>query len=195
MFYLFALCQFIPPTKDEWVFLAIHYNLFNKNKHIDIMAKQLIREALVDEIMCDLLNGMSRFQVRRKLEEDQYETRKTSDMNYQKKMELIAECFKRFALETKDERDAARDIMYARILSVYEDAITVHDRKSALQALKQLTDLQGLLIPEISRDDIMKTIPTIQISFGCPKKETEEEEEVSDEDTTEENTETTDKSV
>lgn len=158
------------------------------------MAKQLIREALVDEIMCDLLNGMSRFQVRRKLEEDQYETRKTSDMNYQKKMELIAECFKRFALETKDERDAARDIMYARILSVYEDAITVHDRKSALQALKQLTDLQGLLIPEISRDDIMKTIPTIQISFGCPKKETEEEE-VSDEDTTDENTETTDKSL
>ena len=161
------------------------------------MAKQLMREALVDEIMCDLLNGMSRFQVRRKLEEDQYETRKTSDMNYQKKMELIAECFKRFALETKDERDAARDIMYARILSVYEDAITVHDRKSALQALKQLTDLQGLLIPEISRDDIMKTIPTIQITFGCPKKETEEdeEEEVNDEGTTNENTETTDKSV
>lgn len=110
-------------------------------------------------------------------------------------MELIAECFKRFALETKDERDAARDIMYARILSVYEDAIAVHDRKSALQALKQLTDLQGLLIPEISRDDIMKTIPTIQITFGCPKKETEEEEEVSDEDTTFENTETTDKSM
>ena len=163
------------------------------------MAKQLMREALVDEIMCDLLNGMSRFQVRRKLEEDQYETRKTSEMNYQKKMELIAECFKRFALETKDERDAARDIMYARILSVYEDAITVHDRKSALQALKQLTDLQGLLIPEISRDDIMKTIPTIQITFGCPKKEDEpteeEEEEVSHEDTTDENTETTDKSL
>lgn len=158
------------------------------------MAKQLIREALVDEIMCDLLNGMSRFQVRRKLEEDQYETRKTSDMNYCKKMELIAECFKRFALETKDERDAARDIMYARILSVYEDAITVHDRKSALQALKQLTDLQGLLIPEISRDDIMKTIPTIQITFGCPKKENEEEE-VNDEDTTDENTETADKSL
>ena len=147
-----------------------------------------MKEALLDEIMCDLLNGMSRFQIRRKLEEDQYETRKTSDMKYNHKMELIAECFKRFALETKDERDKARDIMYARILSVYEDAITVHDRKSALQALKQLTDLQGLLIPEVSRDDILQTIPTIQISFGCPKKEDEpteeyEEEEVGDEKT------------
>lgn len=157
------------------------------------MAKQLIKEALLDEIMCDLINGVSRFQIKRKLDEDQYETRTTSEMTYNTKMDLIAECFKRFALETKDERDKARDIMYARVLSVYEDAITVHDRKSALQALKQLTDLQGLLIPEISRDDIMKTIPTIQITFGCPKKE-DEEEEVNDEDTTEENTETADKS-
>lgn len=155
------------------------------------MAKQLMREALVDEIMCDLLNGMSRFQVKRKLDEDQYETRKTSEMNNSSKNDLIAECFKRFALETKDERDKARDIMYARILSVYEDAITVHDRKSALQALKQLTDLQGLLMPEISRDDLMKTIPTIQISFGCPKKE----EEVSDDEPTEEDTTSTDESV
>lgn len=24
---LFVLCQFIPPTKDEWVFLAIHYKV------------------------------------------------------------------------------------------------------------------------------------------------------------------------
>ena len=142
-----------------------------------------MKEALLDEIMCDLINGVSRFQIKRKLDEDQYETRKTSDMTYNTKMDLIAECFKRFALETKDERDKARDIMYARVLSVYEDAITVHDRKSALQALKQLTDLQGLLIPEISRDDILQTIPTIQITFGCPKKE---EEEVSNEDTVEE---------
>ena len=74
---------------------------------------------------------------------------------------------------------------------MYEDAITVHDRKSALQALKQLTDLQGLLMPEISRDDLMKTIPTIQISFGCPKKE----EEVSDDEPTEEDTTSTDESV
>lgn len=158
-----------------------------------------MREALLDEIMCDLINGMSRFQIKRKLDEDQYETRKTSDMNYNSKLELIAECFKRFALETKDERDKARDLMYARVLSVYEDAITVHDRKSALQALKQLTDLQGLLIPEISRDDILQTIPTIQISFGCPKKEDEpteedEEEEVSNEDTAVEEKKNTDKS-
>ena len=161
------------------------------------MAKHLMKEALLDEIMCDLINGVSRFQIRRKLEEDQYETRKTSDMTYNTKMDLIAECFKRFALETKDERDKARDIMYARVLSVYEDAITVHDRKSALQALKQLTDLQGLLIPEVSRDDILQTIPTIQISFGCPKKTTEEEdeeEEVSDEHTTVEEKKNTDKS-
>lgn len=160
------------------------------------MAKQLMKEALLDEIMCDLINGVSRFQIKRKLDEDQYETRTTSEMTYNTKMDLIAECFKRFALETKDERDKARDIMYARVLSVYEDAITVHDRKSALQALKQLTDLQGLLIPEISRDDILQTIPTIQISFGCPKKSTEEdeEEEVSDEHSTVEEKKNADKS-
>ena len=153
-----------------------------------------MREALVDEIMCDLLNGMSRFQVKRKLDEDQYETRKTSELNDNSKNNLIVECFRRFALETKDERDAARDIMYARILSVYEDAITVHDRKSALQALRQLTDLQGLLIPEISRDDILHTIPAIQISFGCSKKETEEEE-VSNDDTTVKEAESKNKSL
>lgn len=27
MFYFFVLCQFIPPTKDGWVFLAIHYEV------------------------------------------------------------------------------------------------------------------------------------------------------------------------
>lgn len=136
----------------------------------------LQREALLDEIMCDLVNGMSRFQIRRKLEEDQYESMETSNLKKTTHGTLITDCFKRFKLDSRDEVDEARDIMYARILSIYEDAVSAGDRQAALKALDQLTKLQGLLDPLAGiekRPDQAK----VTITFGISKDEENEEEE------------------
>lgn len=136
----------------------------------------LQREALLDEIMCDLVNGMSRFQIRRKLEEDQYESMETSGFKKTTHGQLIKNCFDRFKLDSRDAVDEARDIMYARILSIYEDAVSAGDRQAALKALDQLTKLQGLLDPLAGiekRPDQAK----ITISFGIAKDDEGNEEE------------------
>lgn len=113
------------------------------------MAISYQREALLDEITCDLLNGMSRFQVQRKLQEKQYDSQvKDKEPSPKSISAIIKESYDRCKLELKEERDEQRALMYSRVLAVYEDAIANSDRSNALKALSQLTDLMGLNEPD-----------------------------------------------
>ena len=56
MFYFFVLCQFIPPTKDGWVFLAIHYevSVYCFRTFIDVL-----RCGRLARSTCSLLRSLS----------------------------------------------------------------------------------------------------------------------------------------
>lgn len=123
------------------------------------------REALIDEIMCDLLNGMSRFQIKRKLEEQQYENQeKTFSHNVVYK--FINEALERCKLELKENRDEQRTLMYSRILSIYEDAVSAGDRSNALKALDQMTKLIGLNDPDKVEVNANVRVKKVRVKFG-----------------------------
>lgn len=141
------------------------------------MAISYQREALLDEITCDLLNGMSRFQVQRKLQEKQYESQvKDKEPSPKSISALIKESYDRCKLELKEERDEQRAMMYSRVLAVYEDAIANGDRSNALKALSQLTDLMGLDEPDKVevKGEITNNL-RVKVNFGISSDDEDDE--------------------
>ena len=140
------------------------------------MAISYQREALLDEVTCDLLNGMSRFQVQRKLQEKQYENQvKEKDPSRKSISSIIKESYDRCKLELKEERDEQRALMYSRVLAVYEDAIANGDRSNSLKALSQLTDLMGLNEPDKVevKGEITNNL-RVKVNFGISNDEDDE---------------------
>lgn len=141
------------------------------------MAISYQREALLDEITCDLLNGMSRFQVQRKLQEKQYESQvKEKEPSPKSISALIKESYDRCKLELKEERDEQRALMYSRVLAVYEDAIANGDRSNSLKALSQLTDLMGLDEPDKVevKGEITNNL-RVKVNFGISSDDEDDE--------------------
>lgn len=148
------------------------------------MAISYQREALLDEITCDLLNGMSRFQVQRKLQEKQYESQvKEKDPSPKSISALIKESYDRCKLELKEERDEQRALMYSRVLAVYEDAIANGDRSNSLKALSQLTDLMGLNEPDKVevKGEITNNL-RVKVNFGISSNDEDDEGTGSEDD-------------
>ena len=140
------------------------------------MAISYQREALLDEVTCDLLNGMSRFQVQRKLQEKQYENQvKEKDPSRKSISSIIKESYDRCKLELKEKRDEQRALMYSRVLAVYEDAIANGDRSNSLKALSQLTDLMGLNEPDKVevKGEITNNL-RVKVNFGISNDEDDE---------------------
>lgn len=141
------------------------------------MAISYQREALLDEITCDLLNGMSRFQVQRKLQEKQYESQvKEKEPSPKSISALIKESYDRCKLELKEERDEQRAMMYSRVLAVYEDAVANGDRSNSLKALSQLTDLMGLNEPDKVevKGEITNNL-RVKVNFGISSDDEDDE--------------------
>lgn len=141
------------------------------------MAISYQREALLDEITCDLLNGMSRFQVQRKLQEKQYESQvKEKEPSPKSISALIKESYDRCKLELKEERDEQRAMMYSRVLAVYEDAVANGDRSNSLKALSQLIDLMGLNEPDKVevKGEITNNL-RVKVNFGISSDDEDDE--------------------
>lgn len=148
------------------------------------MAISYQREALLDEITCDLLNGMSRFQVQRKLQEKQYESQvKDKEPSPKSISALIKESYDRCKLELKEERDEQRALMYSRVLAVYEDAIANGDRSNSLKALSQLTDLMGLNEPDkVELKGKITNNLRVKVNFGISSDDEDDEGTGSEDD-------------
>lgn len=142
------------------------------------MAISIQREALLDEVMCDLLNGMSKFQVQRKLQEKLYDSQvKDKEPSINSINGIIRDAYKRCQLELKENRDEQRALMYSRILSIYESAVEANDRTNALRALDQLTNLMGLDEPEKVDVNMNNFKLRVNVSFGVGTDENENDDE------------------
>lgn len=142
------------------------------------MAISIQREALLDEVMCDLLNGMSKFQVQRKLQEKLYDSQvKDKEPSPNSINGIIRDAYKRCQLELKENRDEQRALMYSRILSIYENAVEANDRTNALRALDQLTNLMGLDEPEKVDVNMNNFKLRVNVSFGVGTDGNEDDDE------------------
>lgn len=136
----------------------------------------LDREELIELLWCDLLNGVSRYQLMLKLERDAYVSQdgkrfETSKMNKSTRYDYIAEAYKNCEIELADKRDEQRKLWYERVLSIYNDCTDARDRQNALKALDMLNKMLGLSEPE--QIDVNGKIK-VNISFGLEDNDEEE---------------------
>ena len=124
----------------------------------------LDKEALVELIWIDLVNGLSRYQIMLKMERDAYQGFETSKFSRSSKYNYVQEAYKNCSFERGEEKEKQRDLFYERILSVYNDAIENRDRQAALKALDMGAKLGGLY-EETQNININGTI-NANISFG-----------------------------
>lgn len=121
------------------------------------------REELVQLIYTDIINGVSRYQILLKLKRDQYEGFESSKFSRSKQYDLIQEAFENCKIELKEQREQQKELMYQRLLDVYQESRDARDRQNAISALKELKKLMGLDDPD--KVDVTGDLK-VNISFG-----------------------------
>lgn len=131
-------------------------------------------EELNELIWCDIMNGLSRYQIKLKLERDAYEGFETSKLSRTAQYNHIKNAYDKCEIELQGHRDELRKVFYDRFLSLYNDCIENRDRRTALETLKYITKLSGLEEPE--KIELSGTLDNnINITFGFNKDGEENE--------------------
>lgn len=106
------------------------------------------REELIQQMVIDILNGMSRYRVMLKLDRDQYPDVESSKFCRSKKYELIAEAYEQCKIPLAEDRQKLRDLMVARLEDILEEARDQRDRANAIASIKEICKLFGVYEPE-----------------------------------------------
>lgn len=128
------------------------------------------REELVQHIVCDILNGMSRYRVMLKLNRDQYEGFESSKFSRTKKYDLVKEAFEHCKIPLAEDRQKQRELFVARLEDILEEARDAHDRQNAIAAIKEIGKIIGIYEPE--KVDVTADV-NVEISFGLESDEAE----------------------
>ena len=121
------------------------------------------REELVQLIVCDILNGMSRYRVLLKLKRDQYEDFKSSEFSRSKQYDLVQEAYECCKIPLAEDRQKQRELFIARYEDILEECRDSRDRQNAISALKEMSRLLGLYEPD--KVDVNANV-NVDISFG-----------------------------
>ena len=106
------------------------------------------REELVQLIVCDILNGVSRYRVLLKLKRDLYPDIETSKFSRSKQYDLIQEAYENCKIPLAKERDKMRNLQLARLEDILEECRDQNDRANAVNVIKEMNKLTGIYEPE-----------------------------------------------
>ena len=157
--------------------LFININQLKMNAKMrtsDKKKKPLDKVMLVELVWKDLVKGLSRYEILRKLENDGYKGFKTSEVSRTSRYNYLQEAYENAKGELREEKEKQRDMFYERVLSVYKDALNSNDRKNALKALDMAIKLSGLYAEEKKDVTINGNIKTV-ISFGIGEDKEDED--------------------
>ena len=126
------------------------------------------REELVQLIVCDILNGVSRYRVMLKLKRDQYEGFESSKYSRSKQYDLIEEAYNNCKIPLAEDRQKQRELFIARYEDILEECRDSRDRQNAIAALKEMGKILGIYDPE--KVDVTANV-NVDISFGLEDNE------------------------
>ena len=163
-------------TQFDIFLLFININLLKMNakrRTSDKKKKPLEKVLLVELVWKDLVKGLSRYEILRKLENDGYKGFKTSEVSRTSRYNYLQEAYENAKGELREEKEKQRDMFYERVLSVYKDALNSNDRKNALKALDMAIKLSGLYAEE-KKDITLRGDIKATINFGLEEEENED---------------------
>lgn len=139
-------------------------------------------EQIIEEVYVDITNGESKSSVVRKLKLGLYSAQDgkvSKDHNYP--YEVYNAAMARMREDADIKKDDLKSLVYGQFLAVYNEAVQVGDRQSALRALEQMAKLNGLYDnPQPTTAIQLNTSGNVNVDFGFLKKENNDETELSD---------------
>lgn len=131
---------------------------------------------LVDEIYADLCNGLTTHECRAKMMEGLYDVGhyKGKKLSEVQSYRHVAKALELMNQEAEQERRTLRNVMYNRLLAVYQDAVEQNDRGNAIKAIETMMKLTGINQAENQTNiQINNEKEGITINFGFQNNELE----------------------
>lgn len=124
------------------------------------------REEIIELMWCDLVNGVTRYQIDLKLQNDTYfnegrTTIHTNKLSDSSRYYYMQDTLERCKAELGEKRDQEVAVIINQFKDVYNEAREQRDRQSAIAALKELSKLRGYYAPEK-----VEVNQTLNIDFG-----------------------------
>lgn len=122
-------------------------------------------EAIVNDIILDLINGYNRLDILTKLRDDQYSI-PTKHLNQVALYNYIKKAYAQLSDLMEEERQLQRELFYNRMSAVYNDAMVHNDRTNAISALKELAKVAKLYDQQENKVEITDNKVTIKFGLG-----------------------------
>lgn len=122
-------------------------------------------EDLLEEVVCDVINGKSKSDILLKAQNGLYENQKKG-VTYQRATEYYNAALSRLEVDEPDKNNA-RQILYGMYLNIYREQMEEGNLVGAKQTLDSLTKLMGLDKPDSQTNvQINSNDNKVEIKFG-----------------------------
>ena len=137
-----------------------------------LVKKWLVADHVVDQCYCDIVNGLAHSEVINKLKEGLYDGQ-TKGIQYRTAKDYLDAAIKRLHYDFESQVEDIRADLYAKLLSVYNDAMKSNDRYNAVNALNTIMKLTGASMdkPQTAIQINSDKENGITINFGFNKAE------------------------
>ena len=132
------------------------------------MAKKYDKSDLIEHIVCDILNGVSRYRILKKLEKDAYEGFETSDICRSNRYKIIKAAYDECKVPLAKDKQKMRELQLARLDDILEECRDQNDRNNAINAIKETNKLLGLY--EAEKVELTGKME-ITVDFGLEDKD------------------------
>ena len=133
-------------------------------------------EHIIDQIYCDIMNGVSRYHIKRKLMEGNYEGQEKG-FSERHTYDYLTAANERIKNDFAMGQEEARNLLLGRLESVYNDAFVLGDKNAAIRALENMAKMYGLDKPQTAIQINTDSSNGVTINFGFPNKEENDETE------------------
>lgn len=111
-------------------------------KDPETIKKWLNTDAIIDQVYYDLVNGLTRSEVLKKLQDGLYEGQ-SRPIHYRTASDYVKAAQLRMHYDFEAEMDEIRADLYSKMIAVYNDAMQKNDRYNAIGALNSIMKLTG----------------------------------------------------
>lgn len=131
--------------------------------------KWLQTDEIISEVYVDLVNGMTKSDVKEKLMKGCYENQ-TKALGKRTAQDYIAAAYQRMHYDFESQAEEMRADLYSKLISVYADAVKANDRYNAIQAVNTIMKLTGIAMDKPQNNiQINNNKEGITINFGFEK--------------------------
>lgn len=130
---------------------------------------------ILDEVYCDICNGVSRSDITQKLMKQKYEPQRRP-MSYKQAQEYYKTAIDRMHFNTDIEHQRLKDVFYNRYESLLEEAVKRGDIFNAKGVLDSMAKIFLGLDKQQNNIQINNDKEGVTIKFGFTKDEANEEE-------------------